>query len=339
MVTKSNFGKLKDGKEVMKYSLKTDELRVNVLNYGGIITEIYLKDKFGKEENVVLGFDNIEDYEEKSPYFGCITGRVAGRLAKGVLKIDGISHKLPINDGENTLHGGIKGLDKKIWEVEELENGIELTYISPHLEEGFLGKVEFKVRYTLEGKRILIEYFGNTDRKTFINLTNHTYFNLNGGKEKILNHDLYIDSDMFMELDEYSIPVKKKKVEGIFDRRNGGDLKGINKNEKDLLIVGGGFDHPFILNKQKEKEIVLLDKESGRKLEIETSEPTVVVYTGNFLKDEGKLNSGANSEKQMGICLETQDYPDAPNQKEVVINYTTPSKPYKSWTKYSFSTM
>ena len=339
MNNKSYFGKLKDGREVFKYHLKTDELEVNILNYGGIITEIYQKDRNGKKENIVLGFDNIEEYEEKSPHFGCITGRIAGRVASGNLEIDGIKYKLPINNGPNNIHGGLIGLDKRIWDVKELEdkNGIELSYTSPHLEEGLPGKVDFKVRYILEKNNLIIEYIGEADRKTFINLTNHTYFNLSGGKEKILNHKLKIDADYFMELDKNSIPVKKKEVTGSFDRRNGGNLFNISENEKDLKIVGGGLDHPFILDKKEDREIILIDDKSGRKLEVETSEPVVVVYSGNFLKDEGILSIGAKSEKYMGICLETQDYPDAPNQESITTRWTTPEKNYKAWTKYSFS--
>lgn len=339
MNNKSYFGKLKDGREVVKYHLKTDELEVNILNYGGIITEIYQKDRNEKKDNVVLGFDNIEEYEEKSPHFGCITGRIAGRIANGNLEIDGIKYKLPINNGPNNIHGGLIGLDKRIWDVKELENknGIELSYTSPHLEEGLPGKVDFKVRYIVEKNNLIIEYTGETDRKTFINLTNHTYFNLSGGKEKILNHKLKIDADYFMELDKNSIPVKKKEVTGSFDRRNGGDLLSISENEKDLKIVGGGLDHPFILDKKEDREIILVDDKSGRKLEVETSEPVVVVYSGNFLKDEGVLSTGAKSEKYMGICLETQDHPDAPNQEDTTTRWTTPEKKYKAWTKYSFS--
>jgi len=332
----SDFGRLEDGRIVKKYSLKTDELEVNVLNYGGIITEIYTKDRNGRKENIVLGFDNIEDYEKKSPHFGCITGRVAGRLAKGRLEIDGIQYSLPINNGQNNIHGGVRGLDKRIWDVKELEDGIELSYTSPHLEEGFPGEVEFIVRYTVEKNHLIIEYLGKTDRKTFINLTNHSYFNLSGGKDNILNHNLKVDADYFMELDENSIPVGKKEVNGFFDRRSGGSLQGVDGDEKDLKIVGGGLDHPFIL--KNNREVVLKDNESGRRLEVETSEPVVVVYSGNFLKDEGKLSLGVISQKYMGICLETQDYPDAPNQEGITTRYTMPSKPYKAWTKYKFST-
>lgn len=336
-IKKSNFGELKDGSQVVKYHLENDELQVNILNYGGIITEIYLTEE--NKENLVLGFDNIRDYEEKSPHFGCITGRVAGRLAYGKLVIDGEEYKLDINNGVNNIHGGIKGLDKRIWDVEELEDGIELSYRSPHMEEGFPGEVEFRVRYTLEGSRLRVDYSGDTDRKTFINLTNHTYFNLSGGRENILGHDLTVDADEFVELDENSLPTGVKKcVEGsVFDRRRGGRLSGIAASQDcDISIVGGGFDHPFVLNKRSETEVVLEDGGSGRRLEISTSEPVAVIYTGNFLKDEGRLSNGAVSSKYMGICVETQDYPDAPNQDMVETRYTTPEIPYRAWTVFGF---
>ena len=308
MITRSNFGRLRDGREVVKYTLRGDEIEVGILNYGGIITEILQRDRDGRKQNVVLGYDNIEDYEERSPHFGCITGRVAGRIAGGELEIDGKIYKLPLNSGSNTLHGGVMGLDKQIWDVEEIRKkgavGIELSYTSKHLEEGFPGEVRFKVRYLLSGGELSIEYLGEADRKTFVNLTNHSYFNLSGGRDTILSHELYIESDAFAELNGESIPTGvKKSVEGsIFDRRKGGNLKGLkDSKDPDIEVVGGGFDHPFILKKNREREILLWEEKSGRGVEVETSEPVVVVYTGNFLGDEGRLSCGAEAEKYLGI--------------------------------------
>lgn len=349
MITRANFGRLKDGREVIKYTLKGDEIEVGILNYGGIITEILQRDREGRRKNIVLGYDNIEDYEERSPYFGCITGRVAGRIAGGELEIDGRRYKLPLNSGSNTLHGGVRGLDKQIWDVEEIRTevnggiteGIELSYTSKHLEEGFPGEVAFKVRYLLSGGELTIEYLGESDRKTFVNPTNHTYFNLTGGMETVLGHQLYIDADTFVELNGESVPTGlKKDVEGsIFDRREGGSLDGLDTSKNsDIEIVGGGFDHPFVLKKNREGEILLREEGSGRGVEVETTEAVVVVYTGNFLGEEGRLSCGANSRKYMGICLETQDYPDAPNQKFGRVRYAEPLKPYKAWTKYRFFT-
>ena len=349
MITRSNFGRLKDGREVIKYTLRGDEIEVNILNYGGIITEILQRDRSGRKKNIVLGYDNIEDYEERSPHFGCITGRVAGRIARGQFEIDGKRYKLPVNNGSNTLHGGIRGLDKQIWDVEEIREeaagimteGIELSYTSEHLEEGFPGRVEFRVRYLLTGGELSIEYLGETDRKTYVNLTNHSYFNLTGCRDTVLSHELYIDSDTFAELDGESIPTGiKKPVDGsIFDRRKGGNLEGLGRSkDPDIEIVGGGFDHPFILKKARGREILLREEESGRNIEVETSEPVVVVYTGNFLGEEGTLSCGIEAEKYMGICLETQDYPDAPNQKMAEVRYAEPLSPYKAWTKYRFFT-
>ncbi len=349
MITRSNFGKLKDGREVTKYTLRGDKIEVSILNYGGIITDILQEDRDGRSKNIVLSYDNIEDYEERSPYFGCITGRVAGRIAGGELEIDGKKYKLPLNSGSNTLHGGVKGLDKQIWDVEEIfverdgkvAEGIELSYISKHLEEGFPGEVNFRVRYLLSGGELIIEYLGEADRKTFINPTNHTYFNLTGGMDTVLGHDLYIDADTFVELNGESIPTGIKKSVGgsIFDRREGGNLRDLNTSkDPDIETVGGGFDHPFILNKSGRRELLLREEGSGRGLEVETSEAVVVVYTGNFLGEEGRLSCGGDSRKYMGICLETQDYPDAPNQELGEVRYAEPLKPYKAWTKYRFFT-
>ncbi len=349
MIIRSNFGRLKDGREVIKYTLRGDEIEVSILNYGGIITEILQRDRNGIRKNIVLGYDNIEDYEERSPHFGCITGRVAGRIAGGELEIDGRKYQLPLNSGSNTLHGGVRGLDKQIWDVEEIcvevdgkvAEGIELSYTSEHLEEGFPGEVTFRVRYLLSGGELSIEYLGEADRKTFVNPTNHTYFNLTGGMDTVLGHELYIDADTFVELNGESIPTGLKKGVGgsIFDRREGGSLRGLDTSkDPDIEIVGGGFDHPFILNKKDGREIHLREEESGRGVEVETSEAVVVVYTGNFLGDEGRLSCGTESRKYMGICLETQDYPDAPNQELGEVRYAEPSKPYKAWTKYRFFT-
>ncbi len=341
MVVKSNFGELKDGREVLKYHLKSETLEVNILNYGGIITEIYQKDREKRRENIVLGFDTIEEYEERSPFFGCITGRVAGRLSKGRLPIDGKIYELPTNNGENSLHGGLCGLDKKIWSVREIEEGVELSYVSRDGEEGYPGEVKFTVRYTLREGTLTVEYEGKTDKKTFVNLTNHSYFNLSGGESKILDHRLRVEADTYMELGEGSIPTGTlKEVEGtLFDWRSGDILKKITEEKnRELERVGGGIDHPFVLNKKKRPDVLLSHEQSGRKLEIETSESTVVVYTGNSLGREGRLSCGRESVPHLGICLETQDYPDSPNLPEIQTNFITAEKPYRAWTRYRFST-
>lgn len=337
LMEKSYFGKLKDGSNVYKYHLKSKNLRVNVLNYGGIITEVY----FGEsEDNLVLGFSKIEDYEERSPHFGCITGRVAGRIKGAKFKIDEVEYNLAKNNNGNCLHGGVDDFSKKIWDVREVDKGIEMHYISKHLEEGFPGEVEFFIRYELIEGTLRIDYRGVADRKTYVNLTNHSYFNLSGRGERIYNHSLEIDADYFLQLDKDNIPTGiKKSVEGTpFDRRNLRELGDILESKDiDIQMVGQGIDHPFVLNKSRTNEIELYHKGSKRRLVIRTSNPSVVIYTGNFLEEVGILGDGAISENHLGICLETQDFPNQINGAIEEIDYIMPSKEYRTFTEYSFS--
>ena len=338
-VEKKDFGQLESGQQVTKYLLINNQLQVNVLNYGGIITEIYTPDKEGTEENIVLGFDNIEDYEEKSPYFGAIIGRHAGRIENAEFKLDGKKYNLAANEGSHNLHGGIVGLDKKIWQVKELDNGIELTYVSPHLEEGFPAEVEFTVKYLLKDKRLIIEYRAEPDRETIINLTNHSYFNLSGAARRdILNQQLKLKAEKFISLDEDSIPTGElQTVQNTpFDFR---EFKRIGKEIEthyEQLNFTGGYDHPFILE-EKSEGIILKEQKLGRKLTISTDQPAVVFYSGNYLKDEGILNSGVEARKNLGVCLETQDYPNAVNIDNFPTRIYNKTTPYKTKTEYAFT--
>ena len=339
-IKKLKFGRLKTGEEVYKYSLKNKELEINILNYGGIITEIFTPDRKGKKENIVLGYDNILDYEERSPYFGALTGRIAGRIENAQFKLGDIIYSLDKNNGKNSLHGGIKGLDKRIWDVIEVKNGIELTYESLHMEEGFPAKVKFSVRYILTDNNLEISYLGTPDRESILNLTNHTYFNLSGDcKEDILTHELYIDSDRILFLDENSIPHGKTfNVIGTpFDFKKPKKIgKDINCNNLQLKVAKG-YDHPFILNKKNKLEIFLSHKETGRKLEIFTDQKAVVLYTGNHLgKNEGKLSCGMIAKERLGVCLETQDLPNNVNVEAFETNIYTPKNLYRAVTKYKF---
>ena len=341
-INKFKFGILKTGEEVFKYTLKNKDLEISILNYGGIITEIIMPDKDGKNENIVLGYDNILDYEEKAPYFGAITGRVAGRIAKGKFTLEEKAYNLAINNGENNLHGGIKGLDKRIWDVELLEDGIELSYISPHMEEGFPGEVKFKVRYILKGTTLELLYTGIPDEKTLINLTNHTYFNLSGNcKESILNHKLYIDADKVPYLDTGSIPTGELFiVEGTpFDFRTSKNIgKDIGKDDTQLNQTKG-YDHPFILNKNKDVEVILDHKASGRAIEIRTDREAVVVYSGNYLgDDEGKLSCGVEAKQHLGVCLETQELPNNINIEEFKSSIYDSKNSYEAKTIFRFKT-
>lgn len=340
-ILKTKFGVLKTGEEVFKYILKNDKLEIGILNYGGIITQILMSDRNGRKENIVLGYDNIRDYEEKSPYFGAITGRIAGRIEGGSFELKGVRYNLAVNNGKNNLHGGIKGLDKRVWDVFEVESGIELSYTSPHMEEGFPGEVKLKVRYTLREDTLEISYSGTPDRDTILNLTNHTYFNLSGDcQEDILNHELYIEADRIPFLDENSIPHGQTfdLTETPFNFKTPKKIgKDIDSNNFQLRSAKG-YDHPFILKKEKEMEVYLVHKKTGRKLEVYTDQKVVVVYTGNYLGDnEGKLSCGVTARSRLGVCLETQDLPNYINVDEFKTTVYKPDNPYRAVTRYVFT--
>ncbi|WP_319370075.1 aldose epimerase family protein [uncultured Ilyobacter sp.] len=338
-IKKELFGKLKTGEEVYKYSLKNKFLKIGILNYGGIIAELYMPDKNGYTENIVLGFDNLNDYEAKSPYFGCITGRHAGRIKNATFSIGNTTYTLDKNDGANNLHGGYFGMDKKLWDVKILDSGLELSYFSPHLEGGFPADLNIKVRYILNEDILKIQYEAIPDRETIVNLTNHTYFNLSGGRETIEGHKLFIDSDYFMELTSDSIVTGNKlKVENTpFDFKKMKDVgRDIDKDFNQLKLAGG-YDHPFVLNPSEQPQIVLCHLDSGRKIEINTTEETVVFYSGNYLKDEGLLNNNIESKQHLGLCLETQQIPNKVNLPEYSYKFYSKENIYKSETKYRFS--
>ncbi|WP_432663569.1 aldose epimerase family protein [Wukongibacter baidiensis] len=344
-IVKEGFGTLKSGEEVNKYRLKNDMgLEVNVLNYGGIITEILAPDKTGKFENVVLGFDNIRDYKEKSPYFGSVVGRIAGRISGASFEIDGEEYNLAKNNGRNNLHGGEKGFDKVIWEVKEIIRedyiGIELSYFSPDGEEGFPGNLDVKMEYLLNNdNEFEIKYSAVSDKKTIINLTNHSYFNLSGDcKEDVLDHKLTINADRIGYVNHEVIPNGTiVAVEGtVFDFTEAKKVgKDINQDDQQLLYCGG-YDHPFILNEDENPAAKLEDEESGRVLEIITDQPAVVFYSGNGLGEDLILSGNRKGKKNLALCLETQDYPDAINQENFPTKIYNPGEKYEAYTKYRF---
>lgn len=307
-IIKDSFGKLKSGEEVIKYSLiNNNGFTVNILNYGGIITEIMAPDKEGNFENIVLGFDNIREYEEKSPYFGGIIGRNAGRISNGKFMLGGQEYILAKNDGENSLHGGIRGFDKVVWDTEYIiENdfiGVEMCYLSHDGEEGFPGDLDVKITYLINNDNELeIKYSAVSNKKTIINLTNHSYFNLLGNlKDDILDHKLTINADKVAYVNEEILPTGEiVNVENtVFDFRKAKKVgKDIDKQVEQLNNCGG-YDHPFVLNINGELFAKLEDEKSGRILEITTDRPIVVLYTGNTL-GEAVVLSGNRKCKAFG---------------------------------------
>ncbi|UTR14147.1 galactose mutarotase [Salipaludibacillus sp. LMS25] len=305
-----------ENEEILAYTIKNKEgMILTALNYGAAITEISVPDKYGKKENVVVAYDNIEDYETNPYYLGVVVGRTAGRTKEGVLTFNGEYYQLARNDGNNHLHGGITGLAKRVWNVEENPSSLIFTYVSEDGEDGYPGKVSFKITYELSDNRdLIVSYYAETDSLTPINLTNHTYFNLSGNKKRdIQEHSLQVASSHVYELDNESIPTGIVSVDEFpeFDFRNSKKVKeALVSNHEQIIRVGKGIDHPFLLDDHSVKEkIILADHMSGRQLSVKTTDPAVVIYSGNQIESTPLLNGGTAS-KYDGICLETQMPPN-----------------------------
>ncbi|MED0747364.1 galactose mutarotase, partial [Aeribacillus composti] len=305
-------------------------------------------DREGKLENIVLGFDSIEEYERhSSPYFGAVVGRFAGRIKEGRFTLDGQEYQVTKNENQNHLHGGNKGFSKVLWDYnvgEEKENeiSIEFCYFSPNGEEGYPGSLDVKVIYSLTNENeLIITYYGKSDKKTLLNMTNHTYFNLSGDlKRDILYHELTIKSDKFIELDDELLPTGNLiDVKGtVFDFRKGRKIiTGVKSTHPQILLANKGFDHPFLLNTNHQQEIILYEKESGRKLVIETDEPSVVLYTGNKLGEQRYKIRNVNSKNYLGLCLETQAPPDSVHHPHFHSSILNENNIYRKRTKYLFA--
>lgn len=323
-VSKRKFDVLPDGTPVNLYKMtNANGMQVSILDYGGTVKEILVPDRNGNLANVSLGFDNINDYIEKSPYFGCITGRYANRIAKGKFSLNDEEFQLANNNGPNHLHGGNKGFDKYVWKTKVAEVGTSLIFTrrSPDGEEGYPGNLDCKVIYTLTNDNELkVEYEATTDKATVINLTNHTYFNLAGeGNGDILNHELTLPGNRFVATDDTNIPTGIKKVVGTpFDFRKAQTIGARIGNENVQLKYGKGYDHTWLVpNKEDGLSLAarLRDPSSGRVLEIRTDQPGIQIYTGNYLDGTLIGHGGKPYLFRSGICLETQVFPDSPNHQ------------------------
>ncbi len=347
-ISKEAFGQLPDGQQADLYTLtNANGMTVNITNYGGIITKLTAPDKNGEWADVVLGFDSLAPYLSGHPFFGALVGRYGNRIAKGKFKLNGQEYSLAINNGPNALHGGTKGFDKVIWKATEIKQdsvvGLQLEYTSKDMEEGYPGNLTVKVVYTLDNENALtIDYTASTDKPTVVNLTNHSYFNLTGLKRDILDHEVIIESDSIVPVDTTLIPTGKlRAVEGTpFDFRKATKIgAGIDKTEDEQIKAGGGYDHCWVLKRSGDGLVqfaTVKDPESGRVMEVFTTEPAVQFYTGNFL--DGKLTGkGATYTKRFGLCLETEHYPDSPNRPQFPTTTLNPGETYKTTTKYKFS--
>lgn len=320
-------------------------MKVTVTTIGGHIMSILLPDANGNVADIVLGYDSAKEYVGGRGYYGSTIGRYGNRIAKAKFSIDGTEYKLAANNGPNSLHGGPGGFHNVVWTGREIEPGksVEISYLSKDGEEGYPGNLDVKVVFSLsDSNELKIEYEATTDKPTVVNLTNHSYFNLSGeGSSDILNHELILNADKFVPVDSTLIPTGElRAVKGTpFDFTEPQTI-GERINEKEeQLIRGLGYDHCFVLNKKSPNELSLAaqvtDLISGRKMEVWTTEPGVQLYTGNFLN--GAPGKGGKSYDYRGaLCLETEHFPDSPNQPSFPTTLVKPGEVYKTTTIYKF---
>ncbi|HLF33616.1 MAG TPA: aldose epimerase family protein [Cyclobacteriaceae bacterium] len=349
-IKKETFGAGRNGEQVHAYTiLNASGARIRVLTYGAILSEVWVPDRNNRLADVVLGYHSIDKYITKNAQFGTIVGRYGNRIANGRFSLDGVEYKLATNNGPNHLHGGPMGFDKKTWEAEEVagENyaGVKLHYHSADGEEGYPGNLDVYVTYTLnDSNEIRIEYSAIADKPTVLNLTNHSYFNLKGqGEGNILDHELILFAEKYIPTDSTSIPLGPlADVEGTpFDFREAhqiGERIGAENNEQ--LKFGKGYDHSFVVNGNTgtlRPAARLRDSSTGRVLDVLTTEPAVQLYTGNNLNESYIGKDGHVYNKNSGVCLETQHYPDSPNRPEYPLTVLRPGQTYTQTTIFKFS--
>ncbi|EGX57451.1 aldose 1-epimerase [Streptomyces zinciresistens K42] len=346
---KSFFGTLPDGTRVHRWSLANGGTRLKVLSYGGVVQSLEVPDRRGRYANVSLGFDDIADYASSSPYFGALIGRFGNRIGKGRFTLDGRTYQVDVNDGENSLHGGARGFDKRVWDVEPFTRGsdvgLHLYYTSADGEMGYPGTLKVRVTYTLTRYGDWrIDYAATTDRATVVNLTSHVYWNLAGeGSGTVENHVLKIDGSRYTPVDAGLIPTGElAPVTGTpFDFRRpkavGADLREAHRQ----LLYGKGIDHNWVLDKgispRPEWVATLKDPSSGRTLRIATTEPGLQFYSGNFLDGTLVGPSGRAYRQGDALCLETQHFPDSPNKPAFPSTVLRPGRTYRSSTVHSFT--
>jgi aldose 1-epimerase len=342
-----------DGEAVELYTLtNANGMEVKIMTYGGIVQSIRVPDRDGTMANVALGFDGLDDYVESSPYFGCITGRYANRIARGTFNLEGTRYFLALNNGTNALHGGEKGFDKYVWAAEEINDadgvGLTLSRTSPDGEEGYPGNLDVEVTYRLtDANELRIDYHATTDAATIVNLTNHSYFNLAGeGSGSIFDHELQLMAGNYTPTDETAIPTGEiAPVAGTpFDFTQPHPIgERIRDASSEQIVLGRGYDHNYVLDRESPDDTSLMlaarvhEPESGRTMEISTTEPGIQFYSGNFLDGTLVGPSGGVYRQGDGFALETQHYPDSPNQPSWPSTELQPGEEYTSTTVYAFS--
>ena len=341
------FGTLPDGTPVELYTLTNAQgVEVRAMTDGGIIVSLRVPDRDGKLDDVVLGYDDAASYaRNNSPYMGAIIGRYGNRIAQGRFRLDGATYKLATNNGPNHLHGGLKGFDKVVWRGEPLKDGVAFTYTSRDGEEGYPGTLTVRVTYTLNDRNELsIAYEATTDKPTVVNLTQHTYFNLAGQAARdVLGHVLRLDANRYTPVDATLIPTGEiASVEGTpLDFRQPTPIGAHITDDDPQIKNGSGFDHNFVLNRADDglqHAARVVEPTTGRVLDIATTEPGVQFYSGNFLDGTITGKGGRVYAKRTGFCLETQHYPDSPNQASFPSTTLRPGQSYRSRTVWTFST-
>ena len=341
-IERTTLGTLDDGTEVQQYTLRNAAgVEVDVMTYGATLRRVAVPDRDGKTENVTLHLDSLDDYVAGHPYFGSIVGRYANRIAEGRFALDGTDYTLATNNGPNHLHGGEVGFDKRVWQTEPVERddavGVRLTYVSPDGEEGYPGTLTTTVLYELtDDNRLVIDYTAVTDQPTVVNLTNHAYWNLGGATSgSALDHQLMIHADGFLPVDHGLIPLGP--VEPVADTPM--DFRQPETIGARIDRVEGGYDHCYVLNKPRGEDLPLaarlIDPDSGRVMEVRTTQPAIQFYSGNFL--DGSLSANGHAyRKHAGVCLETQHFPNSPNQPDYPSTVLRPGETFHERTEHKF---
>jgi len=348
-----NYGTLSDGQTIEEYTLTNiNNMEVKIITYGGIITSIRVPDRNGNMTNVALGFDTLEKYETQNPFFGAITGRYANRIADGKFTLNDTTYTLDVNDGPNSLHGGAKGFDKRVWSAKEItqegQAGVELSRLSADGEENYPGNLTVTVTYLLTNENELrIDYKATTDATTVVNLTNHSYFNLKGeGEGTIYDHIITLNADGYTPTNATLIPTGViEPVEGTpFDLRIPKVIGAGERSSHEQILAAKGYDHNFVLNRDRITDGKLgfaarvYEPTSGRMMEVWTTEPGIQFYAGNFIDSTLVGTSGRLYRQSDGFALETQHFPDSPNQPQFPSTVLNPDETYQSTTVYKFGT-
>ena len=348
-IEKKQFGTTKEGQNVDQYLFKSKSgMQISIITYGGIITSWTAADKNGDYKDIVLGYNTLEEYETETPYFGALIGRYGNRIANGRFSLNDTTYTLAVNNGVNHLHGGLKGFDKVVWEAESMTSDTEaslvLKYLSKDMEEGYPGNLATTVTYTLNDHNELeVKYEAITDKTTIVNLTQHSYFNLTADfNQTVLDHELSINADSFIPVDETLIPFGNLSdvSQTPFDFRASKRIGQHINDENTQLINGLGYDHCWALNDQDKGmrfAASAYEPVSGRLLEVFTDEPGIQFYSGNFLDGSLPSKSGGVYEQRTGFCLETQHYPDSPNQENFPSVVLHPDEKYESTTTFKLS--